>query len=268
MFIFIPYFHYSFINLKIVLTKNKCHMKTKKFNKITKTILAELLVWSQKANGVPKQEIIDAIFTGLTRGYVKSKGEQVTEREYIDQGSDTRFLVDFAGKTIKVSQKDVQKAEYIFALEETEPKAAKAEKAPKAAKQKAEPKQKPVKEEKVTKRMEKQRNDVKEFLEKNFELEFNEAGKIKRFRLLDKENKQMAIDMVLGGVLLCVLKNVKALDYTEAESAIRFWMKNMRTEKAETAPAAEVTSETTPDVTAKSPSPKHGTATVAAKRKK
>lgn len=106
--------------------------------------------------------------------------------------------------------------------------------------------------------MEKQRQDVKEFLDKNFQLDFNEAGKIKRFSLLDKENKQMGIDMILGGVLLCTLKNVKDLDYTEAESAIRFWMKNQYTEENETEPVV--------DSTAKSPSPRV-TSPVAAKKK-
>lgn len=119
-------------------------MKTKTYNKITKTIISEILVWSQKANGIPKQEIIDQITTGLTRGWIKTKGEQVTEHEYLDKGSDTRFIVNFAQKTIKVTVKDVEKAEHSFKIEAEPVKETKAPKAPKA--------EKPVKEPKLSKK--------------------------------------------------------------------------------------------------------------------
>ena len=186
-------------------------MKTTNHNKITKTLIAEALVWSQKANGLPKQEINDQIFTGLNRGYIKKTGEQVTENTYTDKGTDTKYLVDFAKKTIQIDDKQL----ITFTIVEEKPKAEKAPKAPKA--------------EKPVKGSSKEQNpNVTKFLDENFELDFNEEGKIKRFRLSNKDDKQMAVDIVLGGVILCILKNVKDISWQNAESGVKTWMKIQR----------------------------------------
>lgn len=242
-------------------------MKTKNHNKITKTIIAEALVWSQKANGLPKQEIIDQIFTGLNRGYIKKAGEQVTENTYTDKGSDTQYQVDFAKKTIQVGDKQL----ITFTTAEEKPKAEKAPKAEKPIKGTKQPKL--TKEEKLKAAMEAQRQDIKGFLEKNFELDFNEEGKIKRFRLTNKDDKQMGVDVVLGGVILCVLINVKDVSWQDAEAGVKWWMKGQRSAndaaKASVNASTEEKTEAEPvaDVTAKSPSPRTTAGSVANKKK-
>lgn len=221
-------------------------MKNKKFNKITKTIIADLLSWSSKANGIPKQEIIDEIFKGLTRGSLKKKGEEVTEHTYIDKGNESRFTVDFAAKTIQQDDKILY--EFKVAEENVKtPKAAKTSKTEPVIATKT----------KSTKSMEQQRQDVKDFLDTNFAIEFSEEGKIKKFQLLNKEDKQMGVDMILGGIILCVINNVKDID--DPNKAVRLWLKGLQSPAPVEEPVA--------DLTAKSPSPRKVAETVAAKKK-
>lgn len=229
-------------------------MKNKKFNKITKTIIADLLTWSSKANGLPKQEIIDEIFKGLSRGSLKKKGEDVTEYTYIDKGKDSRYTVNFANKTIQQDEKIL----YEFIIEGEAPKTAKTPKAenPKTAKTES-PKTEPKT--KSAKSMEQQRQDVKNFLDTNFSIEFSPEGKIKKFNLLNREDKQMGIDMILGGIILCVINNVKGID--DPGKAVRVWLKNLQQTTAETL-AEQV------DVTEKSPTPRKAESAVAAKKAK
>lgn len=235
-------------------------MKTKNHNKITKTIIAQALVWSQKANGLPKQEIIDQIFTGLDRGYIKKGGEQVTEYTYTDKGSETKYLVDFAKKSIQIDDKEL----ITFSTAELAPKTAKEPKAPKAVKEPKVPKQKLTKEEKQKAAMEVQRQDIKSFIEANFKLDFNEEGKIKRFILTNKDDKQIAVDVVLGGVILCVLKNVPNVSWQDAEAGVKWWMKGQRNAND----VSKAKAETAENVTEKSPSPRVNSGVAAAKKSK
>lgn len=222
-------------------------MKNTKFTKITKTIIADLLSWSSKANGIPKQEIIDEIFKGLSRGSLKKKGEDVTEYTYLDKGTESRFAVNFATKTIQ--QDETHLYEFNIA-EET-----KAVKAPKVAAAPKEPKTKTVKTTPTIKSMEEQRKDVKDFLDKNFSIGFTPEGKITKFQLLSTENKQMGVDMILGGIILCVINNVPGI--TNADEAVRLWLKGLQSSK-----------KIEEDVTAKSPSPRKVSEPVVAKAKK
>ena len=84
----------------------------------------------------------------------------------------------------------------------------------------------------------------------------------------------MGVDVVLGGVILCVLKNVKDISWQDAEAGVKWWMKGQRS--ANDAAKASVNSSTTEtpeaepvaDVTAKSPSPRTTAGSVANKKAK
>jgi hypothetical protein len=194
-------------------------MKTPKpFNKITKTIIADLLVWSQKANGIPKQEVIDQIFTGLNRGSIKKKGDSVTEYEYVDQGSQTRFMVDFAKKTIQLDDKVL----YTFAVETIE-KPVKAEKT-KTEKEIKPPKQ--TKEEKQKAAMEQHQKDVQEFINKNFSIQLSPEGKVTKFEILNKDDKTLATDTIIGGIMWCLVNRFPNIK--DADKEVAKWIKDMK----------------------------------------